>query len=95
MLFNILVVIIISSISLVILMQTKNLSEKFNFFDNPASETKKIHKYPISNIGGLSCLIPFLISLFLFTQRIIFQKNILSLLLYHPFFIFFLADMTI
>ena len=45
MLFNILIAIVISSISLVILMQTKNLSEKFNFFDNPASEVKKIHKY--------------------------------------------------
>ena len=63
MLFNILLAIVISSISLVILIQTKNLSKKYNFFDNPASEAKKIHKYPISNIGGLSCLIPFIISL--------------------------------
>ena len=46
MLFNILVVIIISSISLVILIQTKNLSEKFNFIDNPASETKKFTNTP-------------------------------------------------
>ena len=41
MLFNILLAIIISSISLVILIQTKNLSKKYNFFDNPASEAKK------------------------------------------------------
>ena len=58
-----LLVSIISLLSLVILLQTKNLSKKYNFIDNPASEVKKIHKIPVSNIGGLACLMPFLISI--------------------------------
>jgi len=92
MLFNILVVIIISSISLVILIQTKNLSEKFNFFDNPASETKKIHKYPISNIGGLSCLIPFLLSLIIsFYTENYFSKKYIIITFISSFFYFFLG----
>ena len=92
MLFNILIAIVISSISLVILMQTKNLSEKFNFFDNPASEVKKIHKYPISNIGGLSCLIPFLLSLIIsFYLENYFSKKYIVIILISSFFYFFLG----
>jgi len=92
MLFNILLAIIISSISLVILIQTKNLSKKYNFFDNPASEAKKIHKYPISNIGGLSCLIPFIISLIssLFIEDYFSQKYIFAITI-SSFFYFFLG----
>ena len=90
MLFSILLTIIISSISLVILIQTKNLSKKYNFFDNPASETKKIHKYSISNIGGLSCLIPFLISLIIsFYFEDFFSKKYLIVIFASSFFYFF------
>ena len=92
MLFNILLAIIISSISLVILIQTKNLSKKYNFFDNPALRQKKIHKYPISNIGGLSCLIPFIISLIasLYIEDYFSKKYILVILI-SSFFNFFLG----
>lgn len=92
MLFNILLAIIISSISLVILVQTKNLSKKYYFFDNPASEAKKIHKSPISNIGGLSCLIPFIISLIvsLYLEDYFSKKYILAVLI-SSFFFFFLG----
>ena len=90
MLFNILLAIIISSISLVILIQTKNLSKRYNFFDNPASEAKKIHKYPISNIGGLSCLIPFIISLIasLYIEDYFSKKYILVILISSIFYFF-------
>ena len=92
MLFNILLAIIISSISLVILIQTKSLSKKYNFFDNPASEPKKIHKYSISNIGGLSCLIPFLISLIIsFYFEDFFSKKYLIVIFASSFFYFFLG----
>ncbi len=92
MLFNIFLAIIISSISLVILVQTKNLSKKYYFFDNPASEAKKIHKSPISNIGGLSCLIPFIISLIvsLYLEDYFSKKYILAVLI-SSFFYFFLG----
>ena len=92
MLFNILLAIIISSISLVILIQTKSLSKKYNFFDNPVSEAKKIHKYPISNIGGLSCLVPFIISLIvsLYIEDY-FSKKYIFVILVSSIFYFFLG----
>ena len=92
MLFNILLAIVISSISLVILIQTKNLSKKYNFFDNPASEAKKIHKYSISNIGGASCLIPFLISIIIsFYLEDFFSKKYLIVIFISSFLYFFLG----
>ncbi len=33
------------------------------FYDNPSKDTNKIHKHPVSNIGGLACLVPFLLSI--------------------------------
>ncbi len=60
---NILIIsLIISSLTLIILIQTDKFSKKYGFYDNPRKELKKIHKKPISNIGGLACLIPFLIA---------------------------------
>ena len=90
MLFNILLAIIISSISLVILIQTKNLSKRYNFFlIIQLLRQKKIHKYPISNIGGLSCLIPFIISLIasLYIEDYFSKKYILAILV--SYFLFF------
>lgn len=92
MLLKILISILISSLSLVILNQTKNLSQKYNFFDNPASELKKIHKYPISNIGGFSCLIPFLISIVIsFYIEDYFSKKYLIIIFLSSFLYFFLG----
>ena len=41
MILKIFITILVSSLSLVILNQRKNLSEKYNFLDNPATESKK------------------------------------------------------
>ena len=41
MMLKIFITILVSSLSLVILNQRKNLSEKYNFLDNPATESKK------------------------------------------------------
>lgn len=87
-----LLVTIISSLSLVILLQTKNLSKKYSFIDNPASEIKKIHKIPISNIGGLSCLIPFLITVTVsFFIDDYFSKKYLLVLFLSSILYFFLG----
>ena len=53
----------ISSFTLIILIQTKKISQKYGFYDNPSKDTNKIHKHPVSNIGGLACLVPFLLSI--------------------------------
>ena len=88
MTLKIFITILVSSLSLVILNQRKNLSEKYNFLDNPATESKKIHKYSISNIGGVSCLIPFLISIIIsFYLEDFFSKKYLIVI--SSFFYFF------
>jgi len=89
---TILIALIISSLSLVILLQTNILSKKYNFIDNPASEIKKIHKSPISNIGGLACLIPFLLSVAIspFIEEY-FSKKYLLILFFSSILYFFLG----
>ena len=92
MILKIFITILVSSLSLVILNQRKNLSEKYNFLDNPETESKKIHKYSISNIGGLSCLIPFLISIIIsFYLEDFFSKKYLIVIFASSFFYFFLG----
>ena len=92
MMLEIFITILVSSLSLVILNQRKNLSEKYNFLDNPATESKKIHKYSISNIGGLSCLIPFLISLIIsFYLEDFFSKKYLIVIFTSSILYFFLG----
>ena len=92
MLLEIFITIFISSLSLAILINRKNLSKKYNFFDYPATESKKIHKYSISNIGGLSCLIPFLISLIVsFYLEDYFSKKYLIIIFLSSFLYFFLG----
>ena len=87
-----LLVSIISLLSLVILLQTKNLSKKYNFIDNPASEVKKIHKIPVSNIGGLACLMPFLISITIsFFIDDYFSKKYLLVVFFSSILYFFLG----
>lgn len=88
----ILLVLVITSLSLIILLQTKNLSKKYNFIDNPASEIKKIHKMPVSNIGGLACLVPFLISIIIsFFIDDYFSKKYLFVLFISSILYFFLG----
>ena len=90
MILKIFITILVSSLSLVILNQRKNLSEKYNFLDNPETESKKIHKYSISNIGGVSCLIPFLISIIIsFYLEDFFSKKYLIVIFASSFFYFF------
>lgn len=89
---TILIILVISSLSLVILWQTKILSKKYNFIDNPASEIKKIHKIPISNIGGLACLLPFLLSVTIspFIEEY-FSKKYLFIIFFSSILYFFLG----
>ncbi len=68
----------ISTFTLIILFQIKKISKRYGFYDNPAKGQNKIHKHPISNIGGLSCLIPFLIAVIIsYFIEDIFSKKFL------------------
>ncbi len=89
---TILIALVISSLSLVVLLQTNILSKKYNFIDNPALEIKKIHKIPISNIGGLACLIPFLLSVTIspFIEEY-FSKKYLLIIFFSSILYFFLG----
>ena len=68
----------ISTFTLIILFKIKKISKRYGFYDNPAKGQNKIHKHPISNIGGLSCLIPFLIAVIIsYFIEDIFSKKFL------------------
>ena len=89
---EIIIALIVSSISLIILLQRDKLSKKYGFYDNPRRELKKIHKYPISNIGGLVCLIPFLISIVLsFLYEDLFTKRYLIVIFFSSLGFYFLG----
>ena len=60
---TLIIALFISTFALIILFQIKTISKRYGFYDNPAKGQNKIHKYPISNMGGLACLIPILISI--------------------------------
>ena len=92
MMLEIFITILVSSLSLVILNQRKNLSEKYNFLDNPATESKKIHKYSISTIGGISRIKSSLISLIIsFYLEDFFSKKYLIIMFTSSFLYFFLG----
>ena len=90
---NILIIsLFISSFTLIILFQIDKISKKYGFYDVPFQNLNKIHKKNISNIGGLACLIPFLISLiisFFFEDN--FSKKFLIIIFISSIFFYSLG----
>ena len=80
---------ILSFVTYFILKKKDFLSKKYIFIDKPDIKIK-VHKKPISNIGGFACLVPFLfsilVSLFfenIFSKKFIFIIFFSSILFYN------------
>tara|TARA_A100001011_G_C14219381_1_gene803605 strand:+ start:210 stop:1241 length:1032 start_codon:yes stop_codon:yes gene_type:complete len=78
---KILISLILSFSTLFILKKYKYFSKKYNFIDRP-NKNIKIHKFPISNIGGTACLIGFLPALILSYYFEDFFSNMFLLIIF-------------
>lgn len=93
LLLKLIIAIILSSITFVILFNQHLLSKKLSFFDY-SNNNRKIHSKKISNIGGLSCLIPILISFIIISlipNENLFSKKFIVISLITSISFFFLG----
>ena len=79
MMLNIIILqsVITLTITFLILINRKFFLRKYRFVDLP-NKKRKVHKKPISNVGGFACFVPFIFSIFLSFK----YENIFSLKFY-------------
>jgi UDP-GlcNAc:undecaprenyl-phosphate GlcNAc-1-phosphate transferase len=90
--YKILISVCLSLITLILISYRKKFEKRYNFLDNPAVFNRKIHKKLTSNIGGLACLIPFLIAISLsFVYENLYTKKFLIISFLSSSLLFFLG----
>ena len=90
--YKILISVCLSLITLILISYRKKFEKRYNFLDNPRVFNRKIHKKLTSNIGGLACLIPFLIAISLsFVYENLYTKKFLIISFLSSSLLFFLG----